>query len=127
MADYIDREAALRTAHIMRPEDKCLETELMKIPAADVAPVVHGRWIDNGIPGSMLSGCSVCGFTCGAYSFFTAPTVAREWTVTRCKDCKYSCRISNSRYCAHCNYPFADCEVGDNFYCAYGARMDGDA
>jgi hypothetical protein len=39
MAEYIEREAALRTAHIMRPEDKCLETELMKIPAADVAPV----------------------------------------------------------------------------------------
>lgn len=44
MAEYIEREAALRTAHIMRPEDKCLETELMKIPAADVAPVVHGQW-----------------------------------------------------------------------------------
>lgn len=39
MAEYIEREAALRTAHIMRPEDKCLETELMKIPAADVASV----------------------------------------------------------------------------------------
>ena len=43
------------------------------VPAADVAPVVHGRWVDNGIPGSMLSGCSVCGFTCGAYSFFYCP------------------------------------------------------
>lgn len=39
------------------------------IPAADVAPVVHGRWIDNGITGSMLSVCSECGFTFGAYSF----------------------------------------------------------
>ena len=43
------------------------------IPAADVAPVVHGRWGDNGIPGSMLSGCSVCGFTCGAPSFRYCP------------------------------------------------------
>ncbi len=43
------------------------------IPAADVAPVVHGRWGDNGIPESMLSGCSVCGFTCGAYSFRYCP------------------------------------------------------
>lgn len=43
------------------------------IPAADVAPVVHGGWIDNGIPGSMLSGCSECGFTCGAYSFKYCP------------------------------------------------------
>lgn len=41
MAEYIERETALRTAHIMRPEDKCLETELMKISAADVAPVVR--------------------------------------------------------------------------------------
>lgn len=41
MAEYIDREAALRTAHIMRPEDKSLETEIANIPAADVAPVVH--------------------------------------------------------------------------------------
>lgn len=47
--------------------------------------------------------------------------------VTRCKDCKYSCCISDSRYCAHCNYPFSDCEVDDNFYCAYGARKDGDS
>lgn len=47
--------------------------------------------------------------------------------VTHCVDCKYSCCVSGSRYCAHCNYPFADCEVDDNFYCAYGARMDGEA
>ena len=42
-------------------------------PAADVAPVRHGRWVDNGIPDSMLSGCSVCGFTCGSSSFFYCP------------------------------------------------------
>lgn len=46
---------------------------LLSIPAADVAPVRHGRWIDNGIQGSMLSGCSVCGFTCGAYTFKYCP------------------------------------------------------
>lgn len=28
---------------------------------------------------------------------------ARFVPVTRCKDCKYSCCISDSRYCAHCN------------------------
>ena len=43
MAEYIDRDAAMRVAHIMRPEDKRLETEIAKIPAADVAPVVHGK------------------------------------------------------------------------------------
>ena len=40
---------------------------------ADVAPVVHGRWQDNGIPESMLCECSACGFTCGAYSFSYCP------------------------------------------------------
>ena len=52
---------------------KCDWMEYLKETAADVAPVVHGRWVDNGIPGSMLNGCSVCGFTCGAYSFFYCP------------------------------------------------------
>ena len=47
--------------------------EIRNAPAADVAPVVHGRWVDNGIPGSMLSGCSMCGFTCGSSSFFYCP------------------------------------------------------
>ncbi len=48
-------------------ENRCINT------AADVAPVVHGRWVDNGIPDSMLSGCSVCGFTCGSSSFSYCP------------------------------------------------------
>ena len=48
-------------------ENRCINT------AADVAPVVHGQWVDNGIPDSILSGCSVCGFTCGSSSFFYCP------------------------------------------------------
>ena len=48
-------------------ENRCINT------AADVAPVVHGRWVDNGIPDSILSGCFVCGFTCGSSSFFYCP------------------------------------------------------
>ena len=72
MAEYIEREAALRTAHIMHPEDNCLETELMKIPAADVAPVVHGRWertkmteARKGLP--IYPRCSACGMVSAAY------------------------------------------------------------
>ena len=42
-------------------------------PAADVAPVVHGKWGDNGIAGSMLVKCSVCGCDCGANSFSYCP------------------------------------------------------
>ena len=51
----------------MMDENRCINT------ATDVAPVVHGRWVDNGIPDSILNGCSVCGFTCGSSSFFYCP------------------------------------------------------
>ena len=46
---------------------------LADMDAADVAEVVHGKWGDNGIAGSMLVKCSVCGFDCGAYSFSYCP------------------------------------------------------
>ena len=65
MAEYIDRSAALRVAHIMRPEDKALESAMMDIPAADVAPVTHGRWDDSGrytFPGGATAvRCTECG------------------------------------------------------------------
>lgn len=41
MAEYIERDAALRVAHTMRPEDKLLKITMANIPAADVAPVVR--------------------------------------------------------------------------------------
>ena len=47
--------------------------EIREMRAADVAPVVHGKWGDNGIAGSMLVKCSVCGFDCGANSFSYCP------------------------------------------------------
>lgn len=42
-------------------------------PTADVAEVVHGEWVDNGVPESILDGCSSCGFPCGAYTFNFCP------------------------------------------------------
>ena len=50
-----------------------LKRYVKRVTAADVAPVVHGQWVDNGIPDSILNGCSVCGFTCGSSSFFYCP------------------------------------------------------
>jgi len=81
MAEYIDRERLLRRFNLddmMNVNGTLVSLNdarniISGFPAADVAPVVHGRWVDNGIPGSMLNGCSVCGFTCGAYSFFYCP------------------------------------------------------
>lgn len=47
MAEYIERGSAMRTAHILRPEDKELMSAISIIPVADVAPVRHGRWIED--------------------------------------------------------------------------------
>lgn len=70
--EYISREAAL----MKLMQDGCSAKNLQSIsdmPASDVAEVVHGQWVDNGIPDSILNGCSVCGFTCGSSSFFYCP------------------------------------------------------
>ena len=56
-------------------------------PTVDAVEVVHGRWVDNGIPESMLSGCSVCGFTCGAYSFNYCPNCGAKMDGGNESDC----------------------------------------
>lgn len=60
MAEYIDREAALEICETeyqerLRMLDYCGDTvawnighAIKAIPTADVAPVVHGRWDENG-------------------------------------------------------------------------------
>ena len=35
--------------------------------------ITHGKWVSNGIPESILSACSVCGFPCGASTFNYCP------------------------------------------------------
>lgn len=47
--------------------------EISGLPTIEAEPVKHGRWIDNGIYDSMLSACSICGYSCGAYSFNYCP------------------------------------------------------
>lgn len=64
MADYIEREAArlavMRAGYI----ENILPT-LEAVPAADVAPVVHGRWIEHEFEDEPCFGtdyeCSACG------------------------------------------------------------------
>lgn len=65
MAEYIEREAAMRVAHTMRPEDKRLRITMANIPAADVAPVVHGRWIADGDGYRWTYNCSICAWEDG--------------------------------------------------------------
>ena len=84
MTDYIKRTDAVKIAEkyglangsvLVRHTGlaDCIASEISCLPAADVAQVVHGQWVDNGIPDSILNGCSVCGFTCGSSSFFYCP------------------------------------------------------
>ena len=78
MAEYIEREAALNICQKEYEErlemcDYCGDTvawniggQIKKLPAADVAPVVHGRWIDNGSNGYKWAFiCSKCGYIDG--------------------------------------------------------------
>lgn len=51
MAEYIDREAVLTKIHQYTrhhwPTVSYVESIIKEQPAADVAPVVHGRWIED--------------------------------------------------------------------------------
>jgi hypothetical protein len=81
MSEYIEREAALEICETeyqnrLRMLDYCGDTvawnigsEIKALPAADVAPVVHGRW-DNldGYKTRMV--CSVCGWDVPEYGKF---------------------------------------------------------
>lgn len=76
MDEYINREAAAKAvkdyAHMVIDKGrKSLDTvddtlnivaRIEKIPAADVAPVAHGRWIEKTVPeGCRYFECSNCG------------------------------------------------------------------
>ena len=59
MAEYIDREAAIESLPVAW---NSAINALRNMPSADVAPVVHGRWIEQEkyTFGTMYD-CSICG------------------------------------------------------------------
>lgn len=67
MAEYIKREALvhrLKSPYLFNITQRIFEI-ISEIPAADVAPVVHGRWISwekagNYVPSPDRHECSVC-------------------------------------------------------------------
>ena len=72
MAEYIDKEIALSLVQPDAPEDekstvtiatakKLVRSIIYRAPIADVAPVVHGRWIGKPICGNDNCRCSECG------------------------------------------------------------------
>ena len=58
MNDCISRKALLDWVHEFYPEDKVFASAIINAPAADVAPVVHGRWVS--VPHKLARVCSVC-------------------------------------------------------------------
>ena len=78
MSEYIEREALLKNAQTysmefgeyigedVRDIDVIIADRVKDAPAADVAPVMHGRWVEAKVGGMSLypdgqKMCSVCG------------------------------------------------------------------
>lgn len=74
MTDYIKRTDAVKIAEKYGLANgsalgrhtglaDCIASEILSLPAADVAPVVHGRWIDGAEDftcGNHNAECSIC-------------------------------------------------------------------
>ena len=58
MPEYIEREKAIAETRKPRLTDAELRRRLASIPAADVRPVVHGKWLRTP---TFWAYCSVCG------------------------------------------------------------------
>ena len=103
MAEYIEREDAIRKAKMANHDTNCgcvdweqderTELYINEIPAADVAPVVHARW-------SMLSYdeavCTHCGYD--RFTPFESTSEAKEhWSELPkfCEGCGAKMEVDN--------------------------------
>lgn len=68
--EYIDREKAMEIVKRTSGDYAAAWSEIRQLPAADVAPVVHGEWIASydGFHDLVTIVCSLCGHT-GARHF----------------------------------------------------------
>lgn len=66
MAEYIEREAVIDLITRRYENPEICTQEINGIPAADVVPVVHGRWEDTGKQNDIWM-CSACGARVGAF------------------------------------------------------------
>ena len=95
MAEYIKREALvhrLKSPYLFNITQRIFEI-ISEIPAADVAPVVHGRWDDS-----------------GRYTFPSGDTAVR-CTNCGCALTESEYRLNNWNYCPGCG---AKMDGGDN-------------
>lgn len=83
MDEYIKREAAyyaFYTDDTLSGYEKAYCREIIKnVPAADVAPVRHGRWIETG-------------YACGE----------NEYQCSECKETEWRTSASRLKYCPFC-------------------------
>lgn len=61
MAEYIEREAAIRALTLHDCDSARAKMAICDLPAADVAPVRHGKWISRVDTDTPMYECSVCG------------------------------------------------------------------
>ena len=75
--DYIEREAAILAAKHAWAKGIEPSPYMEIIPAADVAPVRHGRWIYTGKYGEYE--CSVChGIDANCYDYYNSHVVTEQ-------------------------------------------------
>lgn len=71
--EYIRRAEALKITTRTCGDYAAAFAEIRKLPAADVAPVVHGQWVSEAKGGVYGPVCSVCGYYIPGIRFWNAP------------------------------------------------------
>ena len=131
--EYISREAALtalQDSDLFNTTERQLRA-IRELPAANVAEVVHGRWIDGAEDftcGNHNAECSICRRIQMLIAY--APSVDAI-PVVRCKDCKYYRNHPNGLCYLHTEPKEnergysgeAVCVEPDDF-CSYGERRE---
>lgn len=74
MTEYITKEAAINAVEnapieLFQSEWNEIGEMINAVPAADVAPVVHGTWMHYGCDDEIVT-CSRCGFEAYAEAFY---------------------------------------------------------
>ena len=75
MARLIDADALLKDSDKRKGAYGLIFSaeDIRNAPTIEAEPVKRGKWGKSDIPDSILSKCSVCGFSCGAYTFRYCP------------------------------------------------------
>ena len=68
MAEYIEREALLKWAREFYPNDLQFASAVINAPAADVAGVRHGKWIQKEHLVPLARDCAPLDYDCYDYT-----------------------------------------------------------